>query len=82
MRHKQSLLLAQASTTDDTDNLYSTEHSTDPSPRRLPELPYTREQLPYLNRDIAIPYHDALPSTIEKDDEETAGIIDIFFISK
>ena len=75
MRHKQSLLLAQASTTDDTDNLYSTEHSTDPSPRRLPELPYTREQLPYLNRDIAIPYQDVLPSASEKDDEDTTGKI-------
>ena len=73
LKHKQSLLLAQVSTTDDTDYLYSTEHSTDPSPRRLPELPNTREHLPYLNRDMAIPYQDVLPSPREKDDEELTG---------
>ena len=73
LKHKQSLLLAQVSTTDDTDYLYSTEHSTDPSPRRLPELPNTREHLPYLNRDMAIPYQDVLPSPREKDDDELTG---------
>ena len=73
LKHKQSLLLAQVSTTDDTDNLYSTEHSTDPSPRRLPDVPYTRDQLPFLNRDLAIPFQDVLPSPREKDDEELTG---------
>ena len=66
----------RASTTDDTDNVYSTEHSADPSPRLLPELPsiFTRDEFLHLNSDNIPPYHDIGVTTGERE-EEASGII-------
>ena len=66
----------KASTTDDTDNVYSTEHSADPSPRRLPELPsiLSREEFLHLNPDNIPPNDDIGATTSERDEEEVSGI--------
>ena len=76
---KTSLLATQVSTTDDTDNVYSTEHSAEPSPRPLPVLPYpyslTREQFLHQNPDNLTAYRDIAAPTSERDEDDVAGII-------
>ena len=73
---RSELLTFQLSATDDTDNIYSTEHSADPSPRRLPELPtiLTREQFLHQNPDTITSYHDVAASTSERDEDEASGM--------
>ena len=75
-RHEYYKTILQASTTEDTDNFYSTEHSTDPSPRHLTELPYMpkRGRLLNINTDIAMPINEATASISERDDDDAAGI--------
>ena len=75
-RHEYYKTILQASTTEDTDNFYSTEHSADPSPRHMAELPYLqkRGKLLNINTDIAIPINEATASVSERDDDDASGI--------
>ena len=64
-----SLLTAQASTTDDTDHLFSAE----PSPRLQPGFP--REQLFHQHPDNVTAYHDITTSHSERDEDDPSGIM-------
>ena len=75
-RHEYYKTILQASTTEDTDNFYSTEHSTDPSPRHMTELPYIqkRGKLLHINTDIPMPINEATASVSERDDDDATGM--------
>ena len=67
--YKSSLFAAQISTTEDTDNVYSTEHSADPSPRRLPALPYSLTRDQYLQHPDNLTVQRDITATVSERDE-------------